>query len=272
MDTRRPRTSLIVEVFRFFSLTYHGAVKDVRDGHRNALIGLFMEMFQSLALVIFFALFISVLGMRGAIRGNFILFVMSGVFLYMTHVKALGKVNQAGKANNPMLRHAPVTTLLNIAAASLGGLYIQVLSMIVILFATHVLMEEVQFYNLPLTALCFFLAWFSGLCVGVLFTAFGVFFPKIASVLSTAYTRLNMIFSGKMMAANALPGYLLPMFDWNPLFHAIDQARGAIFINYTPRYTSIEYIIWTSLAILVVGFMLEHWARKYASESWATRV
>ena len=42
----------------------------------------------------------TVLGMRGSpIRGDFLLYMMSGVFLYMTHVKALGAV--AGRKARP---------------------------------------------------------------------------------------------------------------------------------------------------------------------------
>lgn len=273
MSTPVQRTSFFAETIRFFTLCYHGAVRDVRQGHRNALIGLFMEMFQSLSLVIFFALFIMVLGGTGmAVRGNFILYVMTGVFLYMTHVKAMAKVVQSGNPTNPMLKHAPVTTLLNIVSASLGGLYIQVVSILVILFVTHVAWEPVSFYNLKLAAWCFFLAWFSGFCVGILFSSLTPFFPNLMKVITTVYSRMNMIFSGKMILANQMGGFLLPAFIWNPLFHAIDQARGATFINYEPRFTNLEYVIWVSLAVFTIGFMIEHWSRKYASESWNSRI
>jgi ABC-type polysaccharide/polyol phosphate export permease len=48
---------------------------------------------------------------------------------------------------------------------------------------------------------------------------FGIVFSSICQ-------RANMIASGKMFVANALPGFMLAMFGWNPLFHCIDQARG----------------------------------------------
>lgn len=273
MATTIRKTNTFIEVIRFMSLSYHGAVKDVRSQHRNALVGLFMEMFQSLSMVAFFALFIIVLS-RGAnlgVRGNFILYVMTGVFLYMCHIKAMQKVVQSGKPTNPMLQHAPVTTLLNIVSASLGGLYLQVLSIGVLLFITHMAWEPVEFYDLKRAGLCFFIAWFSGFCVGILFVSLGVFFPQPVVILSVIYARINMIFSGKMVLASTLPAMILPAFSWNPLFHAIDQARGATFINYTAKVTSLEYAIWCSVGVMIVGFMIEHWGRKYASESWNSR-
>ena len=52
-----------------------------------------------------------------------------------------------------------------------------------------------------------------------------------------------MIASGKMSVANTLPSFMLAMFDWNLLFHAIDPARGFAFINYNPHNGSIVYPI-----------------------------
>ena len=56
-----------------------------------------------------------------------------------------------------------------------------------------------------------------------------------------------------MFVANALPGSLLKIFDWNPLFHAIDQARGFIFLNYNPHFSSWEYALWVALGLIVLG-------------------
>ena len=64
---------------------------------------------------------------------------------------------------------------------------------------------------------------------------------------------------------------MLSLFDWNPLFHAIDQARGFIFINYVPRYSSYEYAIIVGLVLLMIGLMGEFYTRRNASVSWGAR-
>jgi ABC-type polysaccharide/polyol phosphate export permease len=71
-----------------------------------------------------------------------------------------------------------------------------------------------------------------------------------------------------MFVANTLPGYMLAMFDWNPLFHAIDQARGFIFINYNPHFSSPTYPLWVSLGLIMVGLLIESFTRRHASISW----
>jgi len=80
-----------------------------------------------------------------------------------------------------------------------------------------------------------------------------------------------MIASGKMFVANTLPGYMRDMFDWNPLFHIIDQSRGFVFLNYEPRYSSVMYAIYMGIIFLVIGLLGEFYTRRAASLSWGAR-
>ena len=222
-------------------------------------------------LSLFFYVMITFLGMKNvAVRGSFVLYVMTGVFLYMTHIKALGAVGK-GSSNSPMLNHRPVTTFLLIVSGALSSLYIQILAVIVITFVANVIIDPFTVYNLRLTSLCFILAWSTGIGVGILFMALTPFFPETMKIISTVYKRANMIFSGKMFLANSLPTYMLPFFIWNPLFHTIDQARGAAFVNYTPRVTSLMYPVVMTCVLIGLGLMMEHWSRKYFSSHWNKR-
>ena len=88
---------------------------------------------------------------------------------------------------------------------------------------------------------------------------------------SIAISRMNMFFSGKLFVANALPPFMLKMFDWNPLFHLIDQCRGFVFRNYFPRVTSWEYAVWVGIVLLMIGLMAEFYTRRQVSKSWFAR-
>jgi len=92
-------------------------------------------------------------------------------------------------------------------------------------------------------------------------------FPTAVGLIAIIYARANMIASGKMFVANTMPHHFLVFFNWNPLFHTIDQARGAAFINYTPHVTSMMYPVYFSVALLVIGMMAEFFARQNASAS-----
>jgi len=251
-------------------LIYHATVRSVRKSHGNALIGLALSIVQTVMLVAVFFVMFSVLGLRGnAIRGDFLLYIMSGIFLFLTHNKAMAAVLGSEGPASPMMNHAPMNTAISITSAAIGSLYIQVLSLVVVLFVYDVAFTRVEIMPPAGAFGMVLLAWFSGVAVGMVFLAVKPWFPTFVGLASQIYSRANMIASGKMFVANALPGYMLAMFDWNPLFHCIDQARGFVFLNYNPHYSSVEYPLFVSLVLIMVGLMGEFYTRKHASASWS---
>ena len=254
------------------TVIYHSTVRNVRKSHGNALIGLLLNMMQTVILVAAFFVMYKVLGLsRNAVRGDFLLYIMSGIFLFMTHTKALGAVAGSEGPASPMMKHAPMNTMVAISSAALASLYMQFLSVIVVLFIYDVAWKPVEIYE-PLGAIAMFLlAWFSGVSIGMIFLAIKPWWPSFTGIATTIYSRANMIASGKMFLANSLPHGKLILFSWNTLFHCIDQARGFTFINYNPHYTSYMYALKLSVVLIMIGLMGEFYTRKNASASWQAR-
>jgi len=272
MFQQKKSRSGIMSLIRFSDLLFHTTVRVVRKSNSNAVMGLIMNILQSALLIVVFYGMLSIFGMRrNAVRGDYLVFLMTGVFLFITHTKTVGAVFNSEGPASAIMKHAPMTTFLSIASSALASLYLQLLSMAVILFVVHVTMHPVVIYDPAGVMLSFFLAWFTGVTIGLMFLALKPFFPNFSKTAAMVYARANMIGSGKMFAANHLPGYLLPYFSWNPLFHTIDQARGAAFINYSPHVTSIMYPVYFSLVLLIIGMMGEFFTRQYASASWNSR-
>lgn len=265
VQNRRGRTA-----FGMLELIYHSIVRDIRKTHRNAFLGLVLNMLQTVVFVLTFYLMFSLLGLRGAaVRGDFLLYIMSGIFLYLTHTKAMQAVIQSEGPASPMMQHAPMTTAISITAAALSSLYLQVLSLLVVLFIYHVAFTPVVIDNPAGAAAMVLLSWFTGVGVGVILFALKPWAPDLVQVVSSIYARANMIASGKMFLANSLPASMLVLFDWNPLFHTIDQARGYTFINYNPHFSSPTYPLWIGIGLLMIGLMGEFYTRKNASLSWS---
>ncbi|GAA6209769.1 ABC transporter permease [Cognatishimia sp. WU-CL00825] len=266
-----PKTAL-QSAIAISELVYHSIVRKVRKTHGNAVMSILLNMMQAAIFVLAFFLMFSILGLKGAaIRGDFLLYIMSGIFLFMTHTKTMGAVVGAEGPSSPMMKHAPMNTAIAIMAAALGTLYIQMLSLLGILFVYHVAVQPVVIDD-PIGALgMLMLAWFTGAGVGLVFLAIKPWYPTFVSIANTIYARVNMIASGKMFVANTLPSFMLAMFDWNPLFHTIDQARGYAFINYAPRNSSAEYPLYVGLVLLMLGLMGEFYTRRQASLSWASK-
>ena len=255
-----------------FEVVYHSIVRSIRNQHNNAFVAMALNMLQVLTFVLAFYLMFSFLGLRGAaLRGDFLLYIMTGIFLYMTHAKTMGSVVNSEGPASPMMQHAPLNTIVSILSAAFGALYIQVFTMLAILFVYHVAFTPVYIDNPAGAFSMLLIAWFAGLGLGLVLLSLKPWFPEAVKIFTTIYQRVNMIASGKMFVANTLPTYMLNMFDWNPLFHTIDQTRGFTFINYYPRNSSIDYPLIVGGVLIVIGLMGEFYTRRHASASWFAR-
>lgn len=266
------KDSGLVATFTIAELIYHSIARKIRKSHRNALMSIIVNLLQLVIFVLAFYVMFTLLGLRSsAVRGDFLLYLMSGIFLYMTHTKTLGAVVGSEGPTSPMMLHAPMNTIIAILSSALSALYIQVLSLSLILFVYYVAFKHFVIEDPAGAFGMLMLAWFSGLSIGMVLLAIKPWFPTAVGMITLVYQRANMIASGKMFLANSLPTFMLNMFDWNPLFHCIDQARGFTFINYFPRNSSITYPIIVSLIFLMIGLMGEFYARKNSSVSLSAR-
>ncbi len=256
----------------FTELLFHSVVRDARKSSGNATLGLLLVMLQSLTMLAVFFLLFTVLGMRSAaIRGDFVVFLLTGIFLFLTHNKAVASAMGAVSPVGGLTLHTPISSLLNILASVLSGLYLQVLGFALILLVVHIMRGGLEFYNPAGLIFPFFMAWASGIAIGLMFGVLRPFAPKFIPMVAMMYRRANMITSGKMLPANYMSATMITWFDWNPLFHTIDQARGHAFVNYFPRHTNMEYPVYLSLSLVMVAMMIEFWLRKNMGESWGKR-
>ena len=268
-DIRRTKKA---GAFAMLELIFHSAVRNIRKGNGNAVLGLVISIVQSLVMVLIFLFMMTFLGgANRGIRGDLLLYVLSGVFMYMTHVKTLRAVAGSDGPTSAMMKHSPMNTLVAIAAAALSTLYQQILSIVVILFFYHALVKPISIDQPVGVMLMLLMAWASGIAVGMIFKALTPWAPSAFGIVTSVYTRANMIASGKMFVANATPTWILAWFWWNPLFHIIDQSRGFMFLNYDPHYSNIGYPVKVTIALFMIGLIMENYTRRHASLSWGAK-
>ncbi|TRW98647.1 ABC transporter [Paracoccus sp. M683] len=270
MFVQHRNRNLVEAAFNTLQLIYFQTIYVLRSEHRSPIIGLFLTIVQSSLMVGMFLLLYLVIGVRTSpIRGDFLIFIMTGIFVFVTHVQASGAVSGSGALTSGMTKHAPMNSAVLIAGAALAVLYRQMLSCVVILWLYHALVTPVVINDWVGCLAMLMLAWLSGCCVGLIFLSIRPWAPKAAGLLTTVYARLNMIASGKMFVANTLPNFMLPYFEWNPLFHIIDQTRGYAFINYVPHKTNLAYPIYFTITLAMIGLMAEFVTRRSVSASWS---
>ncbi len=253
-------------------LIYHSTVRQIRKGQKAGGLGLLTNILQTLLMVGLFLALFHVLGLRAAaIRGDFLLYLMSGVFLFLTFNKSVGGTFGAPGPTSEMMLHAPMNTIIAIASSALAVLYLQLLSIFVILFVYHAAIQPITIHEPIRAASMILLTWFAGSAIGLVFSAMKPWAPVPVNAVKMVFMRLNLVFSGKMFVANAIPGFILPYFTWNPLFHTIDQARGFVFLNYNPHYTSVTYPLYLALGMVMLGLIGHFFTRQHASVSWNRR-
>lgn len=269
VDEHRP--SILRGAYKLLDLTFHNTVRSVRKGHRDAVFAILTNILQTLVMIGAFYLFMSFFrkfGASMAIRGDFMLYVMSGIFVFMVHIKTMAAVAGADGPTSPIMQHLPMTPTISLLSAALSTLYTQIVSKAAILLVYHLLWAPLEIHQPAGAMAMILLAWFSGISVGVCFLAIKPWFPKATGTVQQIYSRFNMFASGKMFVANMMPATMIYFFAWNPLFHIIDQGRGYIFVNYNPLKSNMEYPIIIAVVLLVVGLLGESQTRKYVSHSW----
>ncbi|MFC0200030.1 ABC transporter permease [Paracoccus rhizosphaerae] len=270
MFTQRRNSNMVQAAGTTLALIYHQTVYNLRFSHRSALFGLLAIILQSAVFIIILLALYTLIGIRNSpIRGDFMLYIMSGIFIYMTHVQTATAVAGSHSLASGVVKHEPLNAAVLIAGAACAMLYRQLISCLVILSIYHLAFQPITIYD-PVGAMALLLlSWFSGITVGMVFLGIKPWSPAASRGLATFYQRVNMFASGKMFVANTLPNFILPWFIWNPLFHLIDQERGFLFINYSPHKTWLLYPLWVTLACFMVALLINFTTRKYESVSWS---
>lgn len=267
-QTKKPKGP-IGAAFVVLELIYYSIVRDIRQQSRSPILGLLQSIMNTLIMLSVFYLLMTITGLKKtAIRGDFVLYLMTGIFIYMGHTRTVQAVFGAASPTNQMLKHAPLTTAVLVSSAALSILYTQVLTVVIILYVYHAAWGPIHIENWMGALSMLLLAWFVGIGVGLIFAAMRPWAPQVVALIMMFYIRANMIASGKMFVANTLPHKMLMLFSWNPLFHIIDQARGFTFINYTPHYSNWVYPLIVGIALLMIGLLGEFYTRQHASVSW----
>jgi len=259
--------SIVWAALEFIALIFHCVVREVRMQSGSATLGILKEVTTIGLFMLFFYMLSVFMGRGAAIRGDLMMFLLTGVALFLIHIKAIASTQSASNATSAEMQHAPMTVILSILAKAFGGLYLQVVAVSIVVAVLWIFGTDFSIQSPKKLVLPVFFTWASGISVGLVIMMLMPVIPGIMKPFSQLYRRAQMITSGKFLPAAYMPGALIGYFDWNPLFHTIDQARLATFVNYNREVSSMSYPIWFTVVALLIGLMGEFWSRKNLSKS-----
>ncbi len=262
--------NLVEAFFTTMGLIYTTTVKNLRQSDRSPIMGILRPVIQSAVMIGMMYVFYAFLGVkRSPIPGSFLLYIFSGIFMFLTQNQAMAAVAGAPNGASPVLLHGPMNTAIAVTAKALTNLYQLFLSSVIMLVTVNYFFEPLNIDNVLGFLGMFLLAWFTGASIGMVLYAATPWAPEVVNIIKLIYMRLNMVASGKMFVANMLNAKMLALFSWNPLFHTIDQARGYAFLDYNPYFSDWTYPLKVAVVFLVVGMLWEHYTRKFISVSWS---
>ena len=166
----RRRETTLGKVLTFSDLVYHNIVHTIRKAHGNALMSIAVNLLQMIILVLALYLMFTILGLCGAVlRGDFMVYIMSDFFPLIRHIKTVGAITGSDGPASPMMKNTPVNTSISIVAAALSQLYIQMMSLVVIMFGYHVLVTPFIILGVAGVMFIIWLAWFTAFAIGLVF-------------------------------------------------------------------------------------------------------
>lgn len=96
MFEARQTNTMRRSLFSMLEVTYHASVQKVRSSHHNAVWAIMISILQAGMFVGGFYLMFYFIGAREAkLRGDFMMYLLSGIYLYLCHIRAVAAVSAA---------------------------------------------------------------------------------------------------------------------------------------------------------------------------------
>ena len=246
------------EALRFGQLCHAMAVQNIARQSTGSF-GLLGAFAMPLAMTAGFLAAYELVGLfRPAIRGDVVVFLLTGILLFQLASRARSAADLTG--GGAFLWHQPVQPALVVWSGALAALYVSVTAMALILTGAALIRGAPPLHDPAGLAAPLLLAWGFGVGSGMVMSGIARYAGG-GQLLGMAWQRAMFLTGGIFFLAAAVPGWMRPWFDWNPLFHIIDAMRAAAFVNYSGGDTSLTYAAWCVAGLLAVGHALERKVR-----------
>ena len=107
-------------------VTYHASVQKVRSSHHNAVWAIMISILQAGMFVGGFYLMFYFIGAREVkLRGDFMMYLLSGIYLYLCHIRAVAAVSATKGDTSSLMQHGPMNPIVAIASSLISAFYVQ---------------------------------------------------------------------------------------------------------------------------------------------------
>jgi capsular polysaccharide transport system permease protein len=185
-----------------------------------------------------------------------ILFIQSFLQTMAGSAKAIGK-------NKALFAFRQVQPISAVFAGALFEVVVKIFVIIGIIIMMYFMGMDLHISNPLLLLACFFLLWVFAVSLGLLFGIVELFVSEIGKV-RELLSRPMFFISGVFFSLQDIPREYWHFLDWNPVLHAIELTRYAVYSTYGSEGVSLQYLSGTVLVFSFFSLAIYHIAWKQA--------
>lgn len=253
---QNPQATLFNGLLNYGFLIWALTVRGLREATGGAAMGFLKGVLMALAFCLIFYFVVTFFGLgRLTVRGDLMVFILIGAGFFFAMKFTMAAAMQAMRSSWKMAAHPHLSPVLFVYADCLGVLYNWTLAIVLIFIGNGLVTGEMALEKPLMFFPIWIITWLTGMGLGMVLGFLLTYFSW-AILFKRILFKLMFFTSGKFTNANLIPGEMLPVFLWNPLFHLIDQMRDAAFVNYTAQKTNMVYPTIFCIVLLLAGHML----------------
>jgi capsular polysaccharide transport system permease protein len=190
-------------------------------------------------------------------------FMAIGILLIQSFLQTMGGSARSIGKNKALYAFRQVQPISAVFAGSLFQLLIKLFVIVGIIIIMYFMGMELTISYPLLFLVCFFLLWIFAVSLGLLFGIAELFIKEIGKV-RELFTRPLFFISGVFFSLQDFPKEYWRYLDWNPILHAIELTRYAVYSTYGKEGVSLEYLFGTTLVFSFFSLAVYHISWKQA--------
>ena len=189
-------------------------------------------------------------------------FLLSGFIPWFIFSNAVTNGMSAIWANRSLLTYPQLFPLDPLIARVWLQSAMQILVFIILLVTSWGIGQQVSIVNPHAILLAFFYAILLGFGGGALCSGLNLMWPTTGQLVPMLL-RILFFTSGLFFSVIDLPEKAQAILFYNPVTHIIEYMRNGFVGGYARHYVSLPYLSAFTLALLVVGLLIERYSRRY---------
>ncbi len=258
----------ILNALKIQSRVIHALIlRETRTRFDRNKLGYLWALFEPITYVLILIAVFSAMGRSSPIGDSqsLPLFFLSGLVPWLLFANTVNKVMEGVNANKGLLTYTQVTPFDVLVSRALleFATMVVVLMILLFLFAWAGYYQPIESFNDMLLGLL--AIWLFAVGIGFINASIKLYLPSYGQTYA-AIQRPFFFVSGIFFTAESLPPTLREIALYNPILHAVEWCRSAIFTNYDARYLDKDYLLTFVVVLLSIGLAFERTTRKFARQ------